>query len=222
MSIPDSPQQSYAAQIAEQFQEWEQGKSPYLWQRRIDIALPHLPRAGRVLDAGCGDRTAIERFRRHRPDLTFVGLDLRRVRPGSGIVRGDCRALPFADESFDGVLMLAVIEHVPDQRAALAEAARVLREGGVLLVTTPNPLYALPNAIAGRLGLKYREGYDNSLSLDRLAALVTGVGLAVERTSGFLLLPFANPLAALERGLGRLPLARRLLLNQFLKARRNG
>jgi SAM-dependent methyltransferase len=211
---------TYIREIADQFREWERKKSPYLWQRRIEVALPHLPPSGRVLDVGCGDRTAIERFSAQRPDLEFVGADLRDVDPGSGIVRADSQALPFADRSFDGVLMLAVIEHVPDQRAALHEVRRILTDGGVLLVTTPNPLYGLPTAIAGRLGLKYKEGFDNGVSLDRLAALAGDVGLTVEECRGFLILPFDNPLGPIEGWMGGHPLARRLLLNQLLRAKK--
>jgi SAM-dependent methyltransferase len=209
-----------AAEIAEQFREWERSKSPYLWRRRVEIALPHLPGRGRVLDVGCGDRSAIERLERTRPDLEYVGADLREMTLAPGLVRADCQILPFAARSFDCALMLAVIEHVPDQRAALAEARRVLRPGGTLLLTTPNPLYAVPNAIAARLGLKYREGYDNSLTLRQLRSIAAAAGLEVAETRRFLLLPFASPLADLDRLVGRVPLARRLLLNQFLKARR--
>jgi SAM-dependent methyltransferase len=209
-----------AAEIAEQFRDWERSKSPYLWRRRIEVVLPHLPARGRVLDAGCGDRTVIERLARTRPDLEYIGADLRVMTPGPGLVRADCQTLPFEDGSLDCVLMLAVIEHVPDQLAALAEARRIMRAGGTVLITTPNPLYAVPNAIAARLGLKYREGYDNSLPLDRLASLATDAGFDVVETRRFLLLPFASPLADLDRLVDRVPLARRLLLNQFLMARR--
>ena len=45
-------------------------------------------------------------------------------------------------------------------------------------------------------------------------------GLEVAESTRFLLAPFDNPLADLDRLIGRVPLARRLLLNQFLKARR--
>jgi len=218
-SFVDEPR-SYAPQMSAQFRDWQRRKSPYLWRRRVEVVLPHLPAGGRVLDAGCGDRTAIEHMQRHRPDLEYVGTDLRDVEPGSGITRADCRAMPFRDRAFDCVLMLAVIEHVPDQSAALAEARRLLRPGGVVLVTTPNPLYAAPSAFAGRLGLKYREGYDNSIALDRLIALAAEAGLETLETRRFLLLPFASPLDGIDRVIARLPFARRLLLNQFLKARR--
>ncbi len=93
---------------------------------------------GTVLDIGCGDRWV----ERHLPDrVRYVGLDsvatgatLYRSRPD---VFGDAGALPFPDDSVDAVLLLEVLEHLPDPRAALGEIARVLKPGGTLLLTMP-------------------------------------------------------------------------------------
>lgn len=51
--------------------------------------------------------------------------------------KGDLLALPFPDEAFDGVVLTEVLEHCIDPRAALAEVFRVLKPGGLLLVTSP-------------------------------------------------------------------------------------
>lgn len=58
--------------------------------------------------------------------------------PNVTFICGDATALPFEDASFDAVTMFDVLEHVPDDRAAIAEAFRVLKSGGVLLVSTPD------------------------------------------------------------------------------------
>lgn len=66
---------------------------------------------------------------------------------------GDATQLPFPDNSFDAVTMFDVLEHIPDDLAAIAEAQRVLRPGGYLLISTPNsaqwrfPHYRLFNPI---------------------------------------------------------------------------
>ena len=52
-------------------------------------------------------------------------------------VRMDATRLPFASKTFDAILACDVLEHVPDDRAALAEFRRVLRVGGVAVVTVP-------------------------------------------------------------------------------------
>jgi SAM-dependent methyltransferase len=60
------------------------------------------------------------------------------------LLEGDAAALPYPDEHFDTVVFCMVLCTIPDDRAAVAEAARVLRPGGRLLllehVRSPNPL----------------------------------------------------------------------------------
>ena len=51
--------------------------------------------------------------------------------------RGDLLNLPFPDGVFDGVVLTEVLEHCVDPRAAVAEVRRILRPGGLLLVTSP-------------------------------------------------------------------------------------
>ncbi|TMA57135.1 MAG: class I SAM-dependent methyltransferase [Deltaproteobacteria bacterium] len=71
-----------------------------------------------------------------------VGVDAdsvhaRRVAPGLEYVVGDLEALPLAPASVDAVLALDVLEHLDDDSRGLREAVRLLRPGGLLLVTVP-------------------------------------------------------------------------------------
>ena len=52
-------------------------------------------------------------------------------------VRGNAYRLPFADGTFDVVIAAEILEHIPDDRTAIAEAVRVLRPGGRIAVTVP-------------------------------------------------------------------------------------
>lgn len=64
----------------------------------------------------------------------YVSTD---IELGRARVRADLTALPFADAYFDTVICSHVLEHVPDDHAALGELHRVLRPGGVALIQTP-------------------------------------------------------------------------------------
>jgi SAM-dependent methyltransferase len=68
------------------------------------------------------------------PGLRYLSADLA---PSRAMLRADVQRLPLADASFDAVLCHHVLEHVADDRAALAELHRVLRPGGWALLQSP-------------------------------------------------------------------------------------
>jgi ubiquinone/menaquinone biosynthesis C-methylase UbiE len=94
---------------------------------------------GRLLDIGCGAGFVIDLVRDtfdeiHGVDPTRAMLD--RIDASSNVIlhEGVAEDLPFADETFDLVTAYSVFHHLADHRPALAEAARVLKPGGVLYV----------------------------------------------------------------------------------------
>ncbi|MDP3938055.1 MAG: methyltransferase domain-containing protein [Deltaproteobacteria bacterium] len=110
----------------------------------LALYLDLLPRDAPILDAGCGAGRWVIYLRRRGYDVS--GMDrspegLARARafdPGARLVAGDVAAKPFPSASFGAVLSSGVVEHFEEGPAqALAEAARVLRPGGLLLVAVP-------------------------------------------------------------------------------------
>jgi SAM-dependent methyltransferase len=104
----------------------------------VDWLRAHATSSASVLDVGCGDRPYAELF----PHA--VGFDV----PGNAHadLHGSLEAIPVDEASFDLVLCLQVLEHVPDPAAAVRELHRVVRPGGLVLLSThgvypfhPNP-----------------------------------------------------------------------------------
>jgi len=106
----------------------------YVHKRRVrrlaELLSQRLPRAGRVLDVGCGDGLLASVLRGTRGDggLTFEGIDVL-VRPDAHIkvTPFDGRHMPFDDASFDAVLFVDVLHHADDAHQLLREARRVTR-----------------------------------------------------------------------------------------------
>jgi SAM-dependent methyltransferase len=121
----------------------------YLGERAFDRLMrtygPEL--RGRVVDIGCGQKAN----RGYCPNVTaYVGLDYtcrhenpftyQQQRETRDIeARGDC--LPLSRESCDSVMLIGVLEHVEDFAAVIAEAHRVLKPGGRILLTVPFMFY---------------------------------------------------------------------------------
>lgn len=94
----------------------------------------------RVLEVGVGKGRMVSILRDNDVDAEFYGVDItdNAKRSGAAAVIGDARKLPFKDATFDLVYSLGVIEHFPETRLAVSEHARVAKEGGHVLITTPH------------------------------------------------------------------------------------
>jgi SAM-dependent methyltransferase len=152
----------------------------------------------RVLDMGCGaGRHAFEMFRRGADvvaldqdgdelagvlELFGAMREAGEVPAGAeaDVVQGDALSLPFADGEFDRVVASEVLEHIPDDLAAIAELARVLRPGGTLAVTVPS---WLPERICWALSEEYHAnegGHVRIYTRHQLLSRLTATGLVYE------------------------------------------
>lgn len=126
---------------------------------RVGTLRERLDRHVRVLDAGCGEGYFTAALARHGAEVIAVDVaeePLRRARashPDLEFSRVEPEtSLPLADSSFDAVWAGETIEHIADTAQWLSEIRRVLRSGGLLLLSTPNhgPLLRLRLALAPR------------------------------------------------------------------------
>ena len=97
----------------------------------------------RVLDAGAGFGLVGAEIK-DKYGATVVSIEFCRyvhdIPPSLNPVQGDILNLPFADNSFDTVICLEVLEHTLDMEFAISEISRVLKNDGVLLLSVPNYL----------------------------------------------------------------------------------
>jgi SAM-dependent methyltransferase len=124
--------------------------------RRVsELAAAERPR--RILEVGCGEGIVLAALAARLPGARFDGLEFdetaleaaRRRCPGATLVRGDACALPFGGQSFDLVVCLEVLEHLPEPARALRELRRVTR-AGCLLSVPHEPFFRLGNLLRGK------------------------------------------------------------------------
>jgi SAM-dependent methyltransferase len=127
------------------------GNPSYVWrfgqERRLEMVRRYLNlEDARVLDIGCGLGAYVNRFSDFTDQAYGIDIDAPRVVEGAqnGVARlgiALSEHLPFADASFDGVLLNEVIEHVGNDRDTLREALRVTKPGGKVIIFAPNRFY---------------------------------------------------------------------------------
>jgi len=109
--------------------------------RRVEAAAGGRP--GRVLDVGCGRGFLLDAFRRRGwrvegTEMSATSSAHAREVLGIPVQIGALESLAMQGGSFDAVILWHVLEHVPDPRSLLDEVQRLLRPGGVLLLSVPN------------------------------------------------------------------------------------
>jgi len=140
------------------------------------------------LDLGCGDGTNLGWLQSHfahfyASDYNLLRL-LRAAKLGikARLFMADICDYPAEDDCFDIIFFNHVLEHIPDDAAALREARRILKPGGLLILGVPNEGAAFWK-LAYRLQPKTKATSDHRhfYTADAVAARCTAAGLMVEK-----------------------------------------
>ena len=140
-------------------QQFDSESDPFTLERYKQFSrfLPQTTREVKILDIGCNTGRGGQRLKELKPSITLCGLDCVQARlatlPSSYAERvyGLSTQIPTEDLYFDGIVAGEFIEHLypADVDKTLCEFNRVLKIGGKLLLTTPNPNY-LKSKILGQ------------------------------------------------------------------------
>lgn len=154
----------------------------WLRQRKAALFLAHIPPGGRVCDIGCERGELLAVLKQAGCDVVGTQLsqqaaDFARDTFGIFVFVGQLRDAPFDAGSFDTVLMINVLEHLPDPTAYLDDVARLLKPGGMFWVEVPNAA-----SFTARIGGKRWLHHDPEHHLWSFTS--AGLGQAVER-AGF-------------------------------------
>lgn len=109
--------------------------------KALDLVSRHVPAGAKVLELSCGEGILADAMLRRGYEVRGSNYSIYPQRnPAVPVDTGVdiMEPLPYLDASFDCVVLSEVLQNVPDHRFVLGEIARVLRVGGVFVLTTPN------------------------------------------------------------------------------------
>lgn len=153
-------------------------------ERWLEVNLSKIPSGSRILDAGAGT----QRYRKFCGHLKYVSQDFGEY-DGQGDMSGlqtgefsygkldivsDINSIPEPDKSFDAIMCIEVLEHLPDPVLAIKEFSRLLKPNGYLIITAPfcSLTHFAPYHFSTGFNKYWYEKHlnDNNLSIAEMAA----------------------------------------------------
>lgn len=149
----------------------------------------------RILDIGTADGMVLSLIARALKAKQAIGVDIveKGLRVDSAEKRNrvslalaDCQNLPFKNDTFDILIASAVIEHIHNTDTVLQEAKRVLKKGGQLCISVPNPFFDWVNT---KLVKTYHV---RRFTVRKMLQLLAANDLQLVSTCHFMLFPFGR------------------------------
>lgn len=229
MPIEDdqSAKRFFYQSIAEDFERLD---NPYDIARRLSVVFDDLMtgedfEGKHLLDAGCGYGAFSKAARSKGAQVTSLDIADKLVRKAAisalaaGVV-GDAASLSFRNASFDIVLSSEMIEHTTAPGTVTRELVRVLRPGGLLVLTTPNKAWLWLVSLATLLHTRPFRGLENFVSWAQLESYFANERAQIVKHLGFHPWPFQIKLLwrlskAVDRLLGHRAFGK-IMINQAI------
>ena len=178
------------------------------------------------LDIGTADGLMLSRLNNYFKFKKAIGIDMcddlikTNTDKNIKLEIGSAEKLTFKSNSFDIIMGCAVIEHINHPNKMLKECYRVLKKGGVLIITTPNPIH---DVIATKIGYFEEDNHIETLNLKKLHKIFRLNQFKLIYSKYFMLfpflkLPFENQIESFTRSIG----LGRIMSNQLVVGRKSG
>jgi SAM-dependent methyltransferase len=171
----------------------------------------HKPSPQNIVDLGTAEGRMLREIKRRYPSSWCLGVDFslplllygRGKNPGLSLVCGDIENLGFLkNEMFDLIIAAAVIEHLISPQEMLRESVRLLRDGGILIITTPHPFWEKVSAALGWI----KGDHHSVMASESLLNLCRKERLLILEDYGFMISPVGlwgeNRIEAVLRRIG--------------------
>jgi len=131
----------YVNMVDEEYLHEEKGRR--LANIKVLEKIGRYKKNGKLLEIGCANGFFLDEARRRGWEVCGIEIsrwaaDYAKNKLGLNIIRKDIAAAEFPDRYFDVIVMLDVIEHLPDPKYVLLEIRRILKDDGILYISTPN------------------------------------------------------------------------------------
>jgi len=176
-----------------------------------------------IIDLGTADGRMLHSLHEAFPRAHCVGIEFnselvrlaQQMFPGIEITEGNAQNLTFSDNSFDVAIATAIIEHVPEPAQMIREACRVLRPGGILVLTSPAPFWEKIATFVGHLA---DDLHNEVMTLRKIQRLTSENGFSVLKAEKFMLSPIGMPFELAVESVARVLRCDFLMANQLVVA----
>jgi 2-polyprenyl-3-methyl-5-hydroxy-6-metoxy-1,4-benzoquinol methylase len=163
--------------------KWEKKINNRETEKRIKVIFDQLLNGvdlknKKVLEVGCGLGFFSKKMYRKGALITGIDVGEKLVKitskkiPGGKFLVGSALDIPFRKNEFDIILCTEVIEHTEDPKRAISELFRVTKQGGIIIITTPNKTYKPLFDLLSFLKIRLYQGNEKWLGTNELKTII--------------------------------------------------